>query len=499
GTKILKDGTMIRMSKKTLQDKIKGGWAGQVIGCTFGGPTEYKFVGTMIQDYQEIPWNPGIIKSCYENDPGLYDDIYMDLTFLDVIDKEGIEAPALSHANAFAHAEYSLWHANQNARYNILRGLVPPASGYWKNNPHADDIDFQIEADFAGLMSPGLPNSASGICDRVGHIITYGDGWYGGVFVANMYALAFVYNDIRTIVKEALKSVPQQSSFYKCVSDAVHWSETNPDWKDTWFALQKKWTSEVGCPDGVFASFNIDAKINAAYIVMGLIYGNGDYSRTMEISTRVGLDSDCNPSNAGGILGTMLGYEAIPDFWKDPVRPVEDMDLKYTTISLNDVYQTGYKHALQMIANNGGLIGDEMIEIPYQQPVAVRYEVSFENEYPQYRRDVKTNIGRDVKEYSFKFDGTGFVVTGRIEKSGGTATDQHVFKLETWIDGKLYEKSDMPVNRKIRKDEIAWAYGIPPGEHAVTIRISNPIEGCIIRIMDYIVYGEKEVTFGWKK
>jgi hypothetical protein len=74
-----------------------------------------------------------------------------------------------------------------------------------------------------------------------------------------------------------------------------------------------------------------------------------------------------------------------------------------------------------------------------------------------------------------------------------------VFKLETWIDGKLYEKSDMPVNRKIRKDEIAWAYGIPPGEHAVTIRISNPIEGCIIRIMDYIVYGEKEVTFGWKK
>ncbi len=496
--KVLKQGTVIQLSKERLKDKIKGGWAGQVIGCTFGGPTEYKFVGTMIQDYQSIPWDNDWIKKCYENDPGLYDDIYMDLTFVDVMEKEGIDAPASSHANAFAHAGYSLWHANQNARYNILRGLMPPASGYWKNNPHADDIDFQIESDFAGLMTPGMPNTASKICDKIGHIISYGDGWYGGVFVSNMYALAFVYNDIHTIVKEALKSIPKQSSFYKCVSDAVQWSETNPDWRDTWFALQKKWTSEVGCPDGVFASFDIDAKINAAYIVMGLLYGNGNYSRTMEISTRVGLDSDCNPANAGGILGTMLGYDKIPDYWKDPVKPVEDLDLKYTTISLNDVYRIGYKHALQVIEKQGGRINDSTVDIVFQHPEAVKYEVSFENEYPQYRKDVLINVGNELKEYSFHFNGTGFVMTGRIEKSGGAGVDQHVFKLETYIDGKLYEKSDMPVDRKIRKDEIAWAYGIPPGEHAVTIKIVNPIKGCIIRFMDYIVYGENEIKNGWK-
>ena len=63
--------------------------------------------------------------------------------------------------------------------------------GSWKNNPHADCIDYQIESDFAGLMSPGMPNTASEISDKIGHIMNYGDGWYGGVYVGAMYSLAF--------------------------------------------------------------------------------------------------------------------------------------------------------------------------------------------------------------------------------------------------------------------------------------------------------------------
>jgi len=74
--------------------------------------------------------------------------------------KEGINAPAESFAKAFANADYKLWHANQAARYNILHGIMPPASGHWKNNPHADDIDFQIEADFIGMICPGVVNRA---------------------------------------------------------------------------------------------------------------------------------------------------------------------------------------------------------------------------------------------------------------------------------------------------------------------------------------------------
>ncbi|MBE0654186.1 MAG: ADP-ribosylglycohydrolase family protein, partial [Bacteroidales bacterium] len=216
---LLVDGSMIQISDSVLKDKIKGAWAGQTIGVTYGGPTEFRFNGTMIQEYVPIPWYEGVVQWWYENAPGLYDDIYMDLTFVDVFDRLGLDAPADSFAMAFATAGYALWHANQAARVNILKGIMPPESGHWLNNPHADCIDYQIEADFAGIMSPGMVNTASEISDKIGHIMNYGDGWYGGVYVGAMYSLAYISNDIGFIVKEALKTIPPESQFYQCINE----------------------------------------------------------------------------------------------------------------------------------------------------------------------------------------------------------------------------------------------------------------------------------------
>ena len=257
----------VTMTKAKLFDKIKGGWAGQTIGCTYGGPTEFRYPGTMIQDYIPINWPDGYIKWYYENEPGLYDDVYMDLTFVDVFDRLGLDAPVDSFAVAFANAGYVLWHANQAARYNILNGIMPPESGHWKHNPHADDIDYQIEADYAGLMSPGMPNTASEISDKIGHIMNYGDGWYGGVYVGAMYTLAFVSDDIEYIVTEALKTIPQQSLYYQCINDVIQWYRQYPDdWKQTWLECEKKYSEDKACPEGIFVPFNIDATINSAYI-----------------------------------------------------------------------------------------------------------------------------------------------------------------------------------------------------------------------------------------
>jgi ADP-ribosylglycohydrolase len=224
----------ISLTKSQLKDKIMGGWAGQTIGVTFGGPVEFKFNGTMINDYQKIPWYDGYIKKTMLNSPGIYDDLYMDLTFVEVFEKEGLDAPVASHAKAYANAGYVLWHANQSARYNILKGIMPPESGNWLNNPHADCIDYQIEADFAGLMSPGMPNTASQISDKIGHIMNYGDGWYGGVYVGAMYSLALVSNDMNYVVNEALKTIPKESNYYKCIADVIKWHKQYPDdWKKT--------------------------------------------------------------------------------------------------------------------------------------------------------------------------------------------------------------------------------------------------------------------------
>jgi hypothetical protein len=474
----------ITLTQQILKDKIKGGWAGQTIGVTFGGPTEFRFNGTFIQDYHRIKWYDGYIGETMENNPGLYDDIYMDLTFVEVFEKHGLDAPVNEFAQAYANAEYMLWHANQAGRYNILHGIPPPHSGHWLNNPHADCIDYQIEADFAGLMSPGMPNTASQISDKVGHIMNYGDGWYGGVFVGAMYAIAFTTDDISVVVREALKTIPAESRFYQVISDVIRWHAQYPDdWKQSWFEIQKKYAEDIGCPDGVFAAFNIDATVNAAYVVLGLLYGDGDYSRTLEISTRAGQDSDCNPSTAGGILGTILGYEKIPMKWKAGLSEAESVKFKYTNISLLDVYEMGFDHAIENIRRYGASINGDEITIPVQRPLAVKFEQSFEGHHPREKIDVYQDL---TGNFAFSFEGNGFVMRGNVNAL--QAESDYVARLELHLDGEMVETIELPANFTTRRYELCWKYKLPERKHSAEVKLQNPDPHNPVRIQDIIIY-----------
>ena len=479
----------VTLSKSVLLDKIKGGWAGQTIGCTYGGPTEFKYNGTMIQDYTPIQWPDGYIKWYFDNQPGLYDDVYMDLTFVEVFDRLGLDAPADSFAMAFAHAGYQLWHANQAARYNILQGIMPPASGHWLNNPHADDLDYQIEADYAGLMAPGMPNTASDISDKIGHIMNYGDGWYGGVYVGAMYALAFISDDIEFVVTEALKTIPEQSVFYQCMSDVIKWHKAFPnDWRSTWFECEKKWSSDVGCPNGVFVPFNIDAVINSAYIIIGLLYGEGDFYKTIDIATRCGQDSDCNPASAGGILGTIIGYNKIPAYWMKNVKEVEDMDFAYTTISLNKTYQMGLKQALQVVERGGGKVDGDQITIKCQQPKPVRYEKGFDGHYPVELKSISARRGMNTIDQlgTIEFEGIGVVVNGGVRCSDNT----YVAKVEAYLDGSLVDTFNMPVSLNARRLELFWKYQLPKGKHQLSFKWLNPRNDATITASGVLVYSD---------
>jgi ADP-ribosylglycohydrolase len=473
----------VRIPKEVLRDKIRGGWAGKVIGCTYGGPTEFRFQGTFIQDYQRLAWTDQAIPWFFTNAPGLYDDVYMNLTFVDVFRKEGLAAPAKSLALAFANAPYPLWHANQMARANIRRGLAPPASGDWRNNPHADDIDFQIEADFAGLMSPGMVEAAAEICDRAGHIMNSGDGWYGGVYVAAMYALAFVSDDVEFIAAEALKVIPEASRFHAVMSDVIRCHRENPgDWKEAWFKVQKTWSEDTGCPEGVFSPFNIDAKVNAAWILIGLLYGGGDFGKTLDISARCGDDSDCNPASAGGILGTVRGFSKIPEPWKAGLQAVETSRFPYLDFSLMDAYGFSSDLALGMIRKNGGraLDGEVIIERGTIRPV--RLEVNFPGLLPTEKREMDVKITND---YSFDFEGTGVVVGGEARKTGQA---EYVFRAEFLVDGKMIETCDLTTESRWRRDPLFWDYNLGAGKHRLTVRLLNPTGQADLRLTSALIY-----------
>lgn len=473
------------LTTAVLRDKIKGGWAGQTVGVTFGGPTEFRYRGTMIDDYTPIAWYDGLLKDTFEKTPGLYDDIYVDLTFVNVIEKDGIDAPAERFADAFAHAGYQLWHANQMARYNILQGMKPPASGHWRNNPDADDIDFQIESDFIGLMAPGMPSAASELADRVGHIMNSGDGWYGGVYVATMYSLAFISNDVNYVVTEGLKAIPVGTRFYETIRAVIDLHKQYPeDWKRAWFEIQKKWAEDVGCADGVFAAFNIDARLNAAYVVLGLLYGHGDMTRTISIATRAGQDSDCNPSSAAGILGAIIGYSKIPAYWKQGLSAVEPMAFQHAGLSLNDAYDLTFKHALDLIRRNGGKVTDDHVVLAVQPVKPVRVEQNFEGHFPAAEIPLRRRLS---DESTFSFDGIGFVVQGSARSEH--AKDQ-VIIVEMYIDDQM-ETIELPTNFTGRRFTPFWKYGLPEGKHTVRLKIRNPSADVLVSMERAIIYGGK--------
>ncbi len=478
----------VTLTKQVLLDKIKGGWAGKTIGCTYGGPTEFKYCNTMIRDYVPIYFPKGRIKWYYDNAPGLYDDVYMDLTFVDVFERLGLEAPVDSFAMAFANAPYPLWHANQAARNNILiQKLMPPQSGYWKNNPHADDIDFQIEADYAGIMAPGMINTAVNYTDGIGHMMNYGDGWYGGVYVASMLSLAYVYNDVEKIVTEALKTIPEQSKYYKCIKCVIDTYKQNPnDWKQAWFNVFKEFGESYGCPSGVFSNYSIDATINSAYIVIGLLYGHGDFGKTMDISTRCGNDSDCNPSSAGGILGVMLGYSNIPSSWSDNIKDVEDRDFVYTNISINKATQMSFNQACKVIKANGGKVKKDDVIIATQEPKTVRFEQSFTGSYPVDYVDCGATSKSILKLGNVNFYGTGIAAKGELS----CKDKNYVANVEVYVDDKLATTMQLPADSHSRRQELYYNYSLPKGNHTLRYNWTNPVKGANISPWWAIIYSD---------
>jgi hypothetical protein len=467
-----------------LKDKIAGGWAGKMIGVTYGAPTEFHALQKIYED--SIKWKPSDIKGSLWQD-----DLYVQLTFLMSMDRFGVDAPPKKFQELFAKAGYHLWHANMQARKNYYDSIFAPLSGRPEYNFHADDIDFQIEADYIGFMCPGMPLKASVIANRIGHIMNYGDGVYGGIFVAALYSEAFFEKEINQIIENALKSIPPESDYSRTIRDVLKLHEHYPDdWRSAWKELESKWGDEDIC--GAGDPFNIDAKLNGAYIVMGLLYGNGDPLKTLEITTRCGQDSDCNPSNALAVLGVLKGFSSLPENMRRGIEAISDSVFINTNYSFNKAVESTYNYALGFIKEGGGTVSGKKLKIKVQEPVPPIIEVSFpdlvfnrsvsvfDNNAIKRKGNWKnqdvtsgkkpSNIfsGKKGDELEFKFDGTGISITGNWVKDGG--------KADIYLDGTLHRNIDTYYffSKQQHWDVSIWhAFGLKPGTHTVKLVVKG--------------------------
>ncbi len=469
------------VSTDVLKDKIAGGWAGKMIGVTYGAPTEFKAKTKTFED--SIKWVPADVKGSIWQD-----DIYVQLTFLETMDQYGIDAPARKFQELFAKAGYQLWHANVQARKNYFDSIFPPQSGSPEYNLHADDIDFQIEADYIGFMCPGMPQTANKIADKIGHIMNYGDGVYGGVFVASLYSEAYFESDIRKLVDKALLSIPAESDYSKIVKDVIILRDQYPgDWRAAWKELEAKWGSVHICDAG--ETFNIDAKLNGAYIVMGLLYGEGDPQKTMEIATRCGQDSDCNPSNAMAVLGVIKGFSGLPQPYREAVQAIGDSLFINTNYSFNKAVAQTMKYVKDLAVQNGGTITDKELKIKVQPPQPFALEVAFPKLVFDRSASVFEKGGWDFKgswtacpaqnaqamfsanagdEAIFSFEGTGVSIVGNWFKDCG--------KADIFVDGELKRTIDGYfgfANQTHTDMNLYHITNLPQGKHIVRVVVKG--------------------------
>jgi hypothetical protein len=493
-----------RMSRAVLEDKVRGGWAGQMIGVAFGAPTEFRSNGKINE--AELKWTPDMLANTIHQD-----DLYVEMTFAEVMDRVGLDATTEQYGEMFRDSQYSLWHANAGARRNLNRGIRAPMSGHPDHNVHANDIDFQIESDFIGLMCPGLPQASNAYADRVGRVMNYGDGLYGGMLFGAMYASAFFETDPHRVVEQGLLSIPAGSGYAGLIRDVLAWHAQDPaDWRRTWRLVEDKWDRDDLCPDGALVPFNIDARINGAYVVMGLLFGDGDFAKTLEISTRAGQDSDCNPSSAAGILGVMLGYEKIPERWRAGIPALADTRFEFTRYSFNEIVSSTMARAEKNILAAGGTVGPDEVAIPVQPAKAPPLEqwdpgvpvARVEHDQPAWSwkggwstesagaegsSRTARRAGGAGDEAVLAFEGTGVAIVGTMGQDGGRA--------DVYVDGAKSGEVDAWIPERTHDNDYWHVTGLANGPHTARIVVRGDADsrsqGRMIRLERAIVYGPR--------
>jgi hypothetical protein len=491
-----------KLSVTELRDKIEGGWAGQMIGVSFGFPTEFRYRGEIITG--ELPeWTPEQVREALRQD-----DIYIEMTFARVVDHKGLTASTEEFADAFRSSEYRLWHASQAARRALRRGVAPHLTGTLDYNAHAQDISLQIFSDFIGLMSPGLPRSAQELSARIGTIFACGDGIYAGLFTSGMYAAAFFEDDPRRIVESGLVCLPPESDYAAAIREVLGTADQFPsDWTKAWQAIEHRWGEADVCPYGVLAPLSIDARVNGAYVALALVYGKGDFERTLEIATRCGQDSDCNPSTAGGILGTAIGFSRIPPKWTAGIAGIRAEKFEHTAYSFDSIVESSLKSAMENVRLAGGSWEGEWVRIRLQKPEPFTVPDCRPSGQPVERincddprwhwegrwdKQVNAKSGPEMvaseegATAAIRFEGTGAMIVGPYLGAGGRA--------DIFLDGHLHRTIDVYPDQDERKaNEAVWhVFGLVSGPHEIKVRVCgepyHDSKGSEIRIQDLVVF-----------
>ena len=306
----------IKLNRKQLENKIYGCWLGKNIGGTMGTPYEGTKELLDINGY-----------SSPKGEPLPNDDLDLQLVWLRAMEQVGPYSLSPSILGEYWMTVVTPhWNEYGIGKSNMVKGLQPPLCGELGNEGWKLSNGAWIRSEVWACLAPGFPNVAIkyAIMDAcIDHGVA--EGTYAEIYTAALESIAFVENDIRKVVETALTYIPADSRVAQCVQLVLDEYDKKTPYREVRNMLVKL-TEDLGW---------FQAPANVGYVVIGLIYGEGDFKKSLIYSINCGDDTDCTGGTCGAILGIMLGGDNIPMDWREYIGD------RIITMCINGSYRGG--------------------------------------------------------------------------------------------------------------------------------------------------------------
>jgi len=367
---------------REYQDKVQGAWIGQVIGAIFGWPFEGRPKSVVHLDHY-LPSHH--FQTNYEYAP-VDDDYFYEMVALYGFERFGPNMTVEQLGDVWKEHQAGSWGSSLEARLLMEKGIRAPDTGHPRYNKWFHTIGPQFSSDIYGMIAPGMINLAGAIARRYSHVNGYAEGSDGAVFVASCVSQAFFRRNPEDIVRRAAQMIDPRSNYRKAIDQVLDGHARGVSWRDLAHQTEMRWR-----PD--YPQVN-NAVANGALVAIGVLYGDGDFLRSMNVVTQLAdfADTDCNAANVGSILGAMNGVNAIPGnlkaqfhdrIWGESMGPVKFDHVVEEKIS--DLASRIAAFGLKNLAANGVTArresGEEVLHIPDEDPRTQALEYFDINDY----------------------------------------------------------------------------------------------------------------------
>lgn len=290
---------VVEMPVETLQDKIRGGLLGQMLGNLNGLQHEMKYIAEpgAVTDY-----TPGLPDGAWTDDDTDFEWVYI----LEMQRRDTILLPVAEIATLWRERiNKRIWCSNQYARQLMDLGLEPPLTGNVLLNPWAEfNISGQFLCESFGLIAPAMPQTASRIGLHYTSVAIDGEPAQTTQLFDTMIASAFQTVEIDALLDAGAAALDPQCIIRQIVENVRRWHRESPnDWRATRLKIKNQYShyqGEMRDRNGY--------ELNTACTIAALLHGQGDFVRTLELAFNLGWDCDNNAATAGTILGVVKGY-----------------------------------------------------------------------------------------------------------------------------------------------------------------------------------------------